>query len=175
MTVPRSMKNPNFSMRALGDYKFKKGIPTRETCDLNDPKEMFLWMFVAMPGLNGAPLVMPIDYLMMLSEHMYECGARLTADPIKKYRPPASTEPHWATSPGTWVPIDAPDPVPDPVGDLLARMGNQQKAALREALIADKEGGSLDTRAAAVVETMTKAYKKDLLKRLQAEHESDPA
>lgn len=120
-------------------YNFAKGFPTRENCDLSDPKEMFLWMLVALPGVRGAQLVMPISYNMAVSEHLYECGARLAADPVKKYQAPAANEPHWMTSPGRWVPLDAPDTKPHPAREVLGKLTSVQKAELRALLNEEAE------------------------------------
>lgn len=125
------MQNPNLGHKSMGDYKWgEKGIPTRENCDLNNPREMFLWMFTAMPGVNGAALMLPPDFFMLVSEHMYELGARLVAEPIKKYRPPTATDPHWATSPGQWVPIETPDPAPNPAKKAWDGLSPIQKAEI---------------------------------------------
>lgn len=120
-------------------YNFTKGFPTRENCDLNDPKEMFLWMLAALPGVRGAQLVMPVSYNMAVSEHLYECGARLAAEPVKKYQPPTANEPHWLTSPGRWVPLDTPDERPHPAREALGRLTALQKAELRALLNEEAE------------------------------------
>lgn len=126
-------------------YNFTRGFPTRENCDLADPKEMFLWTLAALPGMRGAQLVMPISYNMVISEHLHECGARLkcdncghTAEPIKKYQPPEASEPHWMTSPGKWVPIDAPETKPHPARAVLGKLTAMQKAELLEALLEEQ-------------------------------------
>lgn len=133
------MMNPNFG--ADKSYSFKKGFPTRENCDLEDPKEMFLWMQVALPGVRGAALVMPIEYNMMVSEHYHECGAQLAcracghmAEPVKKYQHPASGEPHWMTAPGRWVPLGTPDVDKHPARKALDKLTAPQKAELRQML-----------------------------------------
>ena len=38
----------------------KEEIPQRTSCDLDDPEEMFWWMFVSMPGLKGALAMVPL-------------------------------------------------------------------------------------------------------------------
>lgn len=128
-------------------YTFNRGFPTRENCDLNDPKEMFLWMLAALPGVRGAQLVMPVSYNMTVSEHLHECGAQLAcrscgymADPVKKYQPPSATEAHWLTSPGRWVSLDTPDVKPHPAREVLGRMSSQQKAELLELLLEEQNG-----------------------------------
>jgi hypothetical protein len=119
-------------------YNFTKGFPTRENCDLADPKEMFLWMLVALPGVRGAQLVMPVSYNMTVSEHLHECGARLGADPVKKYQPPTANEPHWMTSPGRWVPLDTRDVEPHRARDVLGKLTSPQKAELLAELLKEQ-------------------------------------
>lgn len=140
MNVPAKFKNPNMGMTKLSDYKWGgNGVPTRENCDLNNPREMFLWMFTAVPGLNGAQLMLPPEFFMLVSEHMYELGARIRADPIKKYRPPTSSDPHWTTSPGQWVPMETPDPVPNPAKQAWDKLSPVQKAEIRALANAEHE------------------------------------
>jgi Protein of unknown function (DUF2744) len=119
-------------------YNFTKGFPTRENCNLSDPKEMFLWMLAALPGVRGAQLVMPVSYNMVMSEHLHECGARLAAEPVKKYQPPAANEPHWLTSPGNWVPLDTPDVEPNPAREVLGKLTALQKSELLAALLEEQ-------------------------------------
>lgn len=139
------MINPTLGMgksNDLGAYRFAHGFPTRENCDPNNPREAFLWMLVALPGVNGAMLTMPISYNMILSEHLWECGVRLVEEPAKKWVAPQSTEPHWMTSPGRWVP--AGEPVEDtahPADVALASLTLQQKSELFERLKRMQEGG----------------------------------
>ncbi|PJE24762.1 MAG: hypothetical protein CK431_04300 [Mycobacterium sp.] len=122
-------------------YNFSKGFPTRENCDLNDPREMFLWMLAALPGVRGAQLVMPVTYNMVISEHLYECGARLAAEPVKKYQAPAANDPHWMTSAGRWVPLDTPDSKPHPARQVLDKLTVAQKAELLAELLKEQQGG----------------------------------
>ena len=106
------------------------GFPTRENCDPANPYEAFLWMLVALPGQQGGQLVMPVDYLQLISERIWLCGGRPTEEPVIKYRPPSGTEPNWITSPGSWVDIDAADPQPNPAKRALSVLTAQQKAEL---------------------------------------------
>lgn len=122
-------------------YNFTKGFPTRENCDLSDPREMFLWMLAALPGVRGAQLVMPVTYNMVISEHLYECGARLAAEPVKKYQAPAANDPHWMTSAGRWVPLDTPDAKPHPARQVLDKLTVAQKAELLAELLKEQQGG----------------------------------
>jgi hypothetical protein len=125
-------------------YQFSKGFPTRENCNLDDPREMFLWMLAALPGVRGAQLVMPVSYNMVISEHLHECGARLAAAPVKKYQPPTATDPHWLTSPGQWVPLDTPDVVPNPARAVIGQLTSMQKAELLKVLLEEQAEGDGD-------------------------------
>lgn len=130
------MINPNIGMagRSLSDYSFA-GFPTREGCDPGKPTEAFLWMLVALPGVNGAALAAPVSYNMMISEHLWECGARPVAEPVKKWIAPSATGPHWMTSPGRWVPLSHPDPEPaHPADEAINKLTQQQRAELFERL-----------------------------------------
>lgn len=89
--------------------KWTKGFPLKENCDPKNPFEAFLWMLVALPGQNGAALVMPPEYLQLVSERLWALGARPVAEPTLKYRRPTNLDPNWMTAPGTWVDINAPD------------------------------------------------------------------
>ncbi|MCG7610337.1 DUF2744 domain-containing protein [Mycobacterium sp. CnD-18-1] len=133
------------------NYKFAKGFPIRENCDLDNPKEMFLWMLVALPGQNGAQLVMPISYLMMMSEHLHDVGAMLqcpecgfSKQPGKAYVAPSGNDPHWLTSPGRWVdPAAVPQRDSETLDEVLDKMPAIQQAALFERLKKRHEAGVL--------------------------------
>lgn len=106
------------------------GFPTKDNCNADDPYQAFLWMLVALPGQNGGQLVMPVDYLQLISERLWLCGARPVEAPTIKYRPPTGTDPNWITSPGTWVDVNAEDPQPNPARQALNALTAQQKAEL---------------------------------------------
>lgn len=141
--------NPTRNFTDISDYKFTKGkgLPTRELCDLEDPREMFAWILVAPPGVNGAPIAFPdVGYNMILSEHFYECGAMMrceqcgyTKDPEKKYRAPSTSDPNWATSPGTWVPAEEPDPPREEAKEVWSELEMMQKAGLVKAIFEDEQ------------------------------------
>lgn len=142
MPVPPKLKNPPFGMKNMGDYTWKKDdVPLRENCDLEDPRQMFLWMFTGLPGVNGAPLPLPAAFWMMVSEHLHECGARLSGDPIKKYRRPTGREPNAFTAPGTWVALDVADPPANPARKFWESLDWQQKAELLKAANYEESGG----------------------------------
>lgn len=112
------------------------GFPTRENCDLENPRQAFLWMLVALPGMRGAQMLMPVAYNQLVSEHLWKCGARPAADPVIKYQPPQANDPHWLTSPGRWVPLDAPEPPEsNPARRALNGLTPMQKAELLKQLL----------------------------------------
>ena len=110
------------------------GFPTKENCDPNDPYQAFLWMLVALPYQTGAQLVMPVQYLQLISKRLWDCGARPTKDAIIKYRPPSGSEPNWMTAPGHWVDVAEPDPTPNPIKQAVSALTTQQKAELLKEL-----------------------------------------
>jgi hypothetical protein len=144
-------RNFNAEEYKKSSRKFSNMLPTREACDLNDPKEMFLWMFVAQPGMNGGQQAMPAAYNMLLSEHLFECGAMLRCencghakDPEKVYVPPAANDPHWMTSPGKWKPkSEVPQDKANPMDAALDGLTNQQQAALFQRLLKKHQDGVL--------------------------------
>lgn len=135
-----AMVNPNMSNGTAADYKWNRGVPTKESCDPNNPKEMYLWALVALPGQNGGPLVMPVEYLMMVSEHLYECFGPPNPEGVqlKKYLPPSGQERNWATAPGRWVAADAPEPPRQPAKDAWHGLEMLQKADLVSAMFDDE-------------------------------------
>ena len=78
MSRPGGVNLPSgFNPKDKVFQKFAHTLPRRENCDLSNPKEMFLWMLVALPGVNGGQQIMPASYNMLVSEHLHQCGAIL--------------------------------------------------------------------------------------------------
>ena len=132
---------PGFNPKDRKYSKFANRLPTRETCDLSDPAEMFLWMLVALPGVHGGHQAFPSSYNMLISEHFYRCGAMLecpqcgfTKTPERVYVPPTAGDPHWMTSPGSWVKPEDVAEQGDPFDDALDKMTPQFRAKLYERL-----------------------------------------
>lgn len=129
--------------------KFANALPMRETCDLDNPREMFLWMLVALPGMNGGQQAMPSSYNMLVSEALYRRGAMLKCEacghekePEEVYVPASAEDPHWMTSPGRWVPKDrAPVAEGDQLDAVLEKMPAMQKAAILQRLEKLRAGG----------------------------------
>lgn len=115
-----------------------RGVPTRDTCDLNNPRQAFLWTFTAMPGMQGAPLAMPTEYWELMSWRQWVLGGRMVAEPGLKWQPPASTMAAnpWTAS-GKWVHPNTPDPEHKTVADLIRELPQQDRADLRAAVLAE--------------------------------------
>lgn len=150
----------------------QKGVfPTRENCNLNDPAEMFLWMFAALPKVKGAPFIMPIDYYRDVSKHLYELGARLGAEPTLEYVPPKASDPNVWTSPGRWAPVGTVTPEEKEEREAkagLSRMGHAQRVEFYKALKADEAGEPLpDTASSGVVRTLNGRQKTLFLRLLR--------
>lgn len=109
------------------------GIPTRDNCDLENPRQTFLWQYVGLPGVVGAPLVFPIEYWELVSFHQVLAGARLAAVPQIKYRPSTDSMLNKTTAAGEWVDPSEPDPTPTTLADVTeAQIPESQRAELRE-------------------------------------------
>lgn len=117
----------------------QQGLPTFQNCDLENPRQTFLWMFTAMPGVVGAPLMLGAEYWELVSFHFVELGARLTDDRIKKYRPSNSSMLNRWTAAGSWVGIDEPDPDPSTLADLVKAMPQADQMAIRH-IVTDELG-----------------------------------
>jgi len=150
----------------------KGEFPLRENCDPTNPETAFLWMFVAMPKLNGAPLMMPIEYYRLMSKRLWDLGCRPTEEPTLAYVAPSAADPHWATSPGKWVPVAEVVPDPDREYRLgLAKMGHAQKVALYKALKGPTPAaGAVLSAAQQVVANATPDQRAALLRLLEAEN-----
>lgn len=145
---------PNFDPKDPKYSRFANKLPTRENCDLSDPSEMFLWMLVALPGVNGGHQVMPSSYNMLVSEHMHRLGAMLecpqcgfTKVPELQYVPPSTEDPHWLTSPGTWKKPEDMTPQEqsetDEIDSALDALSATQRAALFKRLQERQKGGEI--------------------------------
>jgi len=145
-------------------------FPTRDNCNPEDPSEAFLWMLVALPYQNGGQLVMPVEYLKLVSKRLWDLGARPVAEPEIAYVAPSSSSPHWLTDPGKFVPVDQVEEARQEaeIDGALAKMGHRQSVELFQALEADEAGRDIpDTPAGQVVRGMPPKEKAAVLKRLR--------
>lgn len=94
-------------------------------------------MFVGLPGLNGAQLIMPIEYFRMVSQRLWDLGCRPVEEPALEYIPPSASEPNWATSAGKWVEagsVDESEKQHRTMESAIARMGHPQRVDFYKAL-----------------------------------------
>jgi hypothetical protein len=157
--------------------RFEGVIPTRETCNLDDPREMFAWMFAGLPLMNGAPMLFDSGWALDASEHLHDGGAMLTCPecgfsktPAKEYVPPNLTGSKWLTNPGEWVPYgEKPaQSLDEEIDAALAKMSARQQAELFKALEADEVGEPIpSTPAGDVVARMPAPQKAAIVKRMR--------
>lgn len=149
----------------------RKGeFPTRQNCDPSDPEEAFLWMFVALPHVKGAPLIMPIEYYRAVSKRLWELGCRPTEEPIWEWVAPQATDPNWLTSAGKWVPAGtrAKRSEHDEARDAIAPMSVQQKTELLKTLKRVAAGDALpDSPSGRVVATLNSRQREVVLEVLE--------
>lgn len=125
-----------------------RGVPTRENCDLNNPRQAFLWMFTAPPGQAGAPLMMPTEYFELLSWRMWVLGARPVAEPTQKWQAPVNATANPWTAAGRWVDINTPEPERKTVAQMMRELPAADRAEIRNAVLAELgyEGETLPDR-----------------------------
>ena len=80
-------------------------------------------MFVGLPGVTGAPLIMGPNYYREIAIHMLEAGARVIAEPIKRYEGPQDLR-----SAGMWVYND-PETAPEDPHERFKRLAEEENAA----------------------------------------------
>lgn len=108
-------------------------FPTVDNCDPSNPDEFAVWALVGLPNQNGAPLPLPVKILRLVSRRLWDLGFRYHPElRTLKYRKPRAGEANWLSSPGTWVPIDDPDPDEVSPEDVAKKLSPEQKAALRK-------------------------------------------
>ncbi|BDB58996.1 MULTISPECIES: phage gene 29 protein family protein [Rhodococcus] len=112
-----------------------KGLPTRENCDLTNPRQALLWTFTAMPGVQGAPLPLPTEYWEMVSWRQWMLGIRPVRKPKLKYQAPRHMTADRFTAAGRWVDPSTPDLPRATMKDLVSQLGQTDKADLKKTLL----------------------------------------
>lgn len=90
-------------------------IPTQDNCNLENPREVFLWMLVNISN-SQVPLLFPRKVLEDISEQIYRCGARFHPEEQQiYYRPPKPPEggSMWDSISGEWIEADTPGKRPE--------------------------------------------------------------
>lgn len=129
-------------------------------------------MFLALPGVRGAPLIMPVEFWRTVSRHIWELGARPTGKPVKEWVAPKASDPNWTTSPGRWVPVGSGPQLTEDEEARRAvdRMSLQQRAELRVALERWEVGDPLpESPSGVVANTLTEHQRLVVLKVLRGQ------
>ncbi|WP_341258204.1 phage gene 29 protein family protein [Gordonia malaquae] len=109
-------------------------------------------LFVGLPGVVGAPMVMGEGYWRDVAEHLLELGVRIVADPIKHYQVGESIDRSEAA--GRYIYDEDVTPPQSPAEKYAAIADEQQReleekvAAMRAAGTLPKAGASPSERAA---------------------------
>lgn len=111
-----------------------RGLPTRENCDLTNPRQKFLWCFTAPPGQRGAPLAMPTEAWELMSWRLCVLGGDLVHEPGLKWQAPANVANPW-TAAGKWVHPSTPEPERKTFGELFRALPQQDRAEIRAAIL----------------------------------------
>ncbi|MFF4027013.1 DUF2744 domain-containing protein [Nocardia elegans] len=132
-------------------------FPTKANTNPNCPEEALLHTYTGLPGMKGAPLAFPVEYLRMVSRRQWDCGVRPADSVIPpevkiKYQKPRQTDPHWLTSPGVWVPESDPDREQFDIKEFVGSLPRDAKRQLAEALGFDPEGAVPDQQLVAGLE-----------------------
>lgn len=100
-------------------------LPTREACDLTDPEERFVWMFLDLPPVKGGALILPVPMLKEISKHLSDAGAMLecpdcgcSPTPSVKWQRLPGHDPMLGSA-GHWVDAATPDDDNAAVRDVL--------------------------------------------------------
>lgn len=114
-----------------------QGVPTRENCDLDNPRQKFLWMYTAPPGMSGAPLMMPTEWWELVSFRQCVLGGDLVREPAQQWVPPENmtASPHMAA--GKWVDAGTPKPERKTIAMLLRELPAADRAEIRNAVLAE--------------------------------------
>lgn len=114
-----------------------QGVPTRENCDLTNPRQAFMWMFTAPPGQTGAPMMWTTDYFELLSWRMWVLGARPVEEPTQKWVPPENMTANPWMAAGKWIDANAPDPERKTVAQMMRELPAADRAEIRNAVLAE--------------------------------------
>ena len=83
-------------------------------------------LFVGLPGVVGAPLIVGPEYWLDVVRHLVEGGVRLVADSIKHYEPGESLDASQAA--GKWI-YDTDDAPTETYEERIARLAEEEHQA----------------------------------------------
>jgi hypothetical protein len=114
----------------------KQGIPTIYNCDLDNPRQAFLWTYTCPPKIVGAPLVWPVTYYEYLSYRQWQLGVRPVHPPELAYVATSTNILDTSTAAGKWYPVDeVPELATPDIGTVFDSMSIQDRIALKEAVL----------------------------------------
>ncbi|RVW03004.1 translation initiation factor IF-2 N-terminal domain-containing protein [Rhodococcus xishaensis] len=114
-------------------------FPTSENCDITVPEEAWLPALMAIPGIKGAPMPFPVEYLKVLSKRLYEYGGPPNVEVRTTwYHPPRSGDLSPMFAAGEWK-DHPPDPNEAQGIDLKSLSKVMQDEVRRQALELDGE------------------------------------
>ncbi|QKY80020.1 hypothetical protein SEA_DOGGS_19 [Gordonia phage Doggs] len=102
---------------------------------VRDQVGKLLAMHVGLPGVNSAPLITGPNHYFESCCHLFECGARVPAEPIKSYQVPTDV----SGMNGRWV-YDNEDTAPEAYAERARRQVRAEREAFRQALKERREG-----------------------------------
>jgi hypothetical protein len=106
-------------------------FPTVALCNRHCPEEAFLPYLVGLPGMQGASMIMPIQYLRSWSRRLWDGGGRIAAEPVIFYHPPRAGEISPAAASGVWKDTP-PDPAAESGIDISKLSGVMQAELARQ-------------------------------------------
>jgi len=116
-----------------------KGVPTRDNCDLTNPRQKFLWMYTALPGVKGAPLVFPVEYWEQVSWRQCVLGADLVGEPGLQWQAPLHVAANPWLAAGQWVYPGTPEPERSSIRDVVSSLPAVDRAEI-ETYVKEKIG-----------------------------------
>lgn len=140
-----------------------QGLPLFDNCDMRNPRQAFLPFFTAMPGVNGAPLILGVEYWELQSWRMWLLGALPTGRKRKlKYEPPTTMTNAW-TAQGQWVDIAKPDVPRKTLKQVIGELPQRDRMEMRHMML--EEMGLEADRAVPIPDTHYRVD--DLARRLE--------
>lgn len=111
------------------------GVPTRENCDPDNPRQRFLWMYTAPPGMQGAPLMLPTEWWELMSWRQCTLGAGIVAEPTLKWQAPIAQAASPWTAAGKWVSLDTAEPERKTLAEMVRELPQAERAAVKAAVL----------------------------------------
>lgn len=94
-------------------------IPTRDSCNQDDPRTAFKWAFVDWPFTAKQGFTPPSDLAEDWSQRLWDLGFRHDPDAqVKKLIPPHRGQQHPLNNTSRWVGMDEPEPDPVVIPDV---------------------------------------------------------